>query len=71
MSPDAIELLKQRYTGQRILVDARRPELMRFANQPGRIVTINENGRALVQFEGPDDAWHDIGLEFLRMESSS
>ena len=70
MSPEDLEKLKQQYAGQRVLVDARRPELARLANVSGRVVTINYNGRVLVQFEGPDRGWHDIAPEFLRLEPS-
>lgn len=68
MSPDEIERLKQQYAGRRVLVDARRPELARLANMPGRVVAINYNGQAVVQFEGPDQGWHDIDPEFLKLE---
>jgi hypothetical protein len=71
MSPEEVERLKRQYAGRRVLVDARRPELARLANIPGRVVTINHNGRALVQFEGPDAGWHDIDPESLKLEPSS
>jgi hypothetical protein len=45
--------------------------LTRFANVPGRIIAINGNGLALVQFEGPDQGWHDIAPDFLRPEPPS
>ncbi len=70
MLPEDIENLKHRYAGKRVLVDARRPELTRLANVPGRVVTINCNGRALVQFEGADQGWHDIDPQFLKLEPS-
>jgi len=70
MSPDRLEKLKQQYTGKRVVVDAQRPELARLANVPGRVVTINRNGQALVQFEGPDPSWHDIDPQFLKLEPS-
>jgi hypothetical protein len=68
MIPDELERLNQQYAGKRVLVDARRPELARWANVPGRVVTINQNGQALVQFEGADQGWHDIAPESLRLE---
>jgi hypothetical protein len=68
MSPESLETLKQQYAGKRVVVDARRPELARLAGVPGRVVTINCNGQALVQFEGPDPSWHDINPEFLKLE---
>jgi hypothetical protein len=71
MSPDVIEELAQRYVGKRVVVDARQPELVRFAQVPGRVVAVNCNGRALVQFEGPDPSWHDIGPKFLKLEPLS
>jgi hypothetical protein len=70
MSPEEVESLRQQFTGKRVVVDARRPELMRLANVPGRVVTVNSNGRALVQFDGPDRSWHDIDPDFLRLEPS-
>jgi len=70
MRLDDVERLKRQYTGQRVLVDARRPELTRWADVPGRVVTVNFNGQALVQFEGPDPSWHDIDPAFLKLESS-
>ena len=70
MSPEDLEKLKPRYVGRRVTVDARRPELARLAGLPGRVVTINCNGCALVQFEGPNPSWYDIDLEFLKPEPS-
>jgi hypothetical protein len=69
MSPEKLEKLKKQYAGKRVLVDGRRPELARLANVPGRVVTINDNGQALVQFDGADQGWHDIDPEFLKLES--
>ena len=71
MLPEEIERLKQQYAGKQVLVDAQRPELARLANVPGRVVTINQSGQALVQFEGPDRGWHDIDPKFLRLEPLS
>jgi hypothetical protein len=70
LSPEEQERLQREYAGKRVVVDAQRPELARFAHLAGRIVTINYNGRALVQFEGPDQGWHDIDPQFLRVEPS-
>jgi len=53
MSPGAIKKLKKQYTGKQVVVDARRPELLRLANASGRVIAINCNGWALVQFDGP------------------
>jgi len=68
MSLEAVETLKQQYAGRRVVVDARRPELVRLANVTGRVVTFNCSGQAMVQFEGPDCAWHAIDPEFLKWE---
>ena len=65
-----IENLKQQYVGRRVLVDGRRPELARLAGVSGRVAAVNCNGRALVQFEGPDRGRHDIAPEFLKLEPS-
>ena len=70
MSPEKLEYLKRQYAGKRVVVDAQRPELARFADVPGRVVAINCNGRALVQFEGADAGWHDIEPAFLKREPS-
>jgi hypothetical protein len=70
MSPDKMEQMNRQYAGKRVQVDARRPELTRFAGLSGRVVAVNQNGRALVQFDGPDPAWYDIHPEFLKMEPS-
>lgn len=66
--PDQRSKLKQQYVGKRVVVDAHRPELARLANVSGRVVAINHNGQALVQFEGPDPSWHDIAPQFLKLE---
>jgi hypothetical protein len=59
--------LKRRYAGNWAVVDPRQPELARWADVPGQIRAINSNGRALVQFEGADQGWHDIAPDHLRL----
>lgn len=71
MAAQTREQLVQHYADKRVLVDARRPELARFANVPGRVIAINGNGLALVQFEGSDQGWHDIDPHFLKLEPAS
>lgn len=68
MFPLELERLKRQYAGKRVVVDARRPELSRWVGRPGRVVAVNWNGCALVQFEGPDPAWFDIEPKFLHVE---
>ncbi|HMF18738.1 MAG TPA: hypothetical protein VKE98_16135 [Gemmataceae bacterium] len=60
-----IEDLKREWTDQYVRVNSERPELKRFANNIGRVVTVNCSGRALIDFA--DGAWYDIAAssEFL------
>jgi hypothetical protein len=60
-----IEDLKREWTDQYVRVNAERPELKRFANNIGRVITVNCSGRALIDFA--DGAWYDIAAssEFL------
>ena len=46
-------------------VKPERPELQRFAGIVGRVVTVNYNGKALIDFQ--DGGWYDITAseEFL------
>jgi hypothetical protein len=55
--------LKRRWTDQFVQVNADQPELKRFAGVIGRVVTINWNNQALVDFQ--DGAWYDISPDFL------
>ena len=67
MTPEELADLKETLTGQAVMVEAFRPELTRWANIRGRVITINCNGRALVQFEGADPGFYDIDPEYLRI----
>lgn len=62
---EEIEELKRAWTSQHVVVDASRPELKRFANRVGQVMTVNMNGRALVQFT---ETWgrYDISLPYLK-----
>lgn len=53
-----IEKLKREWTDQYVTVNPERPELKRFEGRVGRVVTVNWNGKALVDFA--DGAWYDI-----------
>ena len=56
------------YTDRKVRVLELRPELSRFAGKTGRVVTVNMNGRALVQFESPEDrSWYDLELSVLEV----
>ena len=59
------EELKRRWTDQYVQVNAERPELKRFAGIVGRVVTVNFNGKAIIDFQ--DGGWYDITAsdEFL------
>jgi hypothetical protein len=68
------EALKQEWTDQYVEVNPERPELRRFAGRVGRVVTVNWNNKALVEFatedgkESEDGGWYDITAseEYLR-----
>jgi hypothetical protein len=55
---DAAEALKQQWTDQYVEVSPDRPELKRFGGLVGRVVTVNCNGKALIDFQ--DGGWYDI-----------
>jgi hypothetical protein len=55
--PDC-EQLKKEWTDQYILVKPERPELKRFEGVVGRVVTVNWNRKALIDFQ--DGGWYDI-----------
>jgi hypothetical protein len=71
MSPEEIQKLKEMYTGRNIIVEAIHPELTRWTNVPGRVITFNCNGRAIVQFEGADEGFYDIEPEYLQLAEPS
>ena len=52
------EALKRAWTDKYVEVNAQRPELARFAGIVGRVITVNRNNKALVDFQ--DGAWYDI-----------
>jgi hypothetical protein len=56
--PRQIEDLRRLWTDQYVLVRPERPELQRFAGIVGRVVTVNYNGKALIDFQ--DGGWYDI-----------
>jgi hypothetical protein len=71
MNPTAvksIDALRCEWTDQYVTVnlgEPARPELQRFAGIVGRVVTVNWNGKALIDFQ--DGGWYDITAsgEFL------
>lgn len=50
--------LRREWIDQYVLVNAERPELRRFAGIVGRVVTVNHNNKAIVDFQ--DGGWYDI-----------
>jgi hypothetical protein len=52
------EQLKREWTDQFVEVNPARPELRRFQGIVGRVVTVNHNNKALVDFQ--DGGWYDI-----------
>jgi hypothetical protein len=50
--------LTREWTDQYITVKPERPELQRFAGIVGRVITVNWNGKALIDFQ--DGGWYDI-----------
>ena len=56
--------LKAEWTDQYVEVTGGRPELARFDGLVGRVVTVNFNSKALVDFA--DGAWYDISPSCLK-----
>jgi hypothetical protein len=52
------EALKREWTDQFVTVNPDRPELARFQGVIGRVITVNYNNKALVDFQ--DGGWYDI-----------
>jgi hypothetical protein len=68
MTASELDISKKKFQGRMVTIDAQRPELVRMAEMRGKVITINCNGGALVQFEGPDPAWYEIEPEYLILE---
>ena len=60
------EELKREWTDQFVEVNPERPELKRFVGIVGRVVTVNFNNKAVIDFQ--DGGWYDItaSSEYLR-----
>jgi hypothetical protein len=50
--------LRNQWIDQFVRANPNRPELKRFGDTVGRIVTVNYNGKAIVDFQ--DGGWYDI-----------
>jgi hypothetical protein len=55
---EQIEALKAEWTDQFVRANPARPELRRFGDRIGRVITVNWSGKALVDFQ--DGGWYDI-----------
>ena len=53
-----VDDLQRQWTDQYVTVNADYPELKRFSGLVGRVVTVNFNGKAVVDFQ--DGGWYDI-----------
>lgn len=53
-----IDALQATWTDKFVRVKPVRPELERFSGQIGKVITVNYNGRAIIDFA--DGAWYDI-----------
>ncbi len=52
------ETLKSEWIDQYVMVNPKHSELQRFANVVGRVVTVNYNNKAVIDFQ--DGGWYDI-----------
>ncbi len=52
------EQIRRDWVDQYVQVNADRPELKRFAGLVGRVITVNRNHKAIIDFA--DGAWYDI-----------
>jgi hypothetical protein len=52
------EALRREWIDQFVTVNPERPELKRFAGIVGRVVTVNWNNKAVIDFQ--DGGWYDI-----------
>ena len=61
-----LDELRRQWIDQYVVANTVYPELKRFGDTVGRVVTVNYNGKAVVDFQ--DGGWYDITAadEFLR-----
>lgn len=68
MTISEVQQLQRQLTDKYVLVRDGVPELRRFQGLTGTVKTVNMNGRALVQFDGPVDiGWYDIDPAYLQV----
>ena len=61
-----LEELKREWTGQFVKVTENHSELARFAGLVGRVITVNWNGKVLIDFA--DGGWYDIAASSTFLE---
>ncbi|MFL5327531.1 MAG: hypothetical protein ACJ8C4_01340 [Gemmataceae bacterium] len=66
VTPAKLDEMKREWTDQYVRVTANAPELQRFAGLIGRVITVNWNGKALVDFA--DGGWYDIAASSTFLE---
>jgi len=58
-SKSAVDAFKREWTDRLVRVKpGLRPDLLRFEGMVGRVITVNYNGKAILDFA--DGAWYDI-----------
>lgn len=57
-SVDQIAALQAEWTDQFVTVNPDQPALKRFVGRVGRVITVNYNGKALIDFA--DGGWYDV-----------
>jgi len=62
-SEEIHQRLVREWTDQYVTVSPGRPEVQRFAGVVGRVVTVNWNNKAVVDFQ--DGGWYDLSPECL------
>lgn len=55
---ESLDELRKVWIDQYVRVNPERPELRRFKDIVGRVVTVNCNGKAVIDFQ--DGAWYDV-----------
>jgi len=63
MTEEEINQLKNLWIDQFVEVVPGKPELARFEGKAGRVVTVNCNGNAIIDFQ--DGAWYDVPASTL------
>ena len=58
ISASRLEALQAEWTDHFVRANPGRPELKRFGDRVGRVITVNWNGKAIVDFQ--DGGWYDV-----------